>query len=85
MPLIMDAAAQYHACSIENWYEDFQDVTIRTNIVKIPKNVLSYFRADFMVLPSECYSTENEEWSEDEDEDAIQVSETQSYTRSFYS
>lgn len=76
MPLIMDAAAQYHACSIENWYEDFQDVTLRTNIVKIPQNVLSYFRADEMILPSECYAAqaENGDWSEDEDEDAVQVS-----------
>lgn len=74
MPLIMDAAAQYHACSIENWYEDFQDVTIRTNIVKIPQDVLNYFRDDLMVLPKECYVDENDEWSDDEDEAAVEVS-----------
>lgn len=73
MPLIMDAAAQYHACSIENWYEDFQDVTIRTNIVKIPQDVLSYFRDDLMILPKECYLDENDEWSDDEDEAAVEV------------
>lgn len=78
MPLIMDAAAQYHACSIENWYEDFQDVTIPTNIVKIPQNVLQYLRADAMILPSECYTeqqVENGDWSEDEDDDAMHVSD----------
>lgn len=75
MPLIMDAAAQYHACSIENWYEDFQDVTIRSNIVKLPRDVLNYFRSDVMILPSECYAhqAENGDWSEDEDDEAVQV------------
>lgn len=69
----MDTAAIYQACSIENWYEDFQDVSIRTNIVKIPKEVLNYLRDDLMVLPKECYATENDEWEDEEDDDAVEV------------
>lgn len=76
MPLIMDSSALYEACSIENWYEDFQDVTIRTNIVKIPRNVLNYFRDDLMVLPKECYAEVVDEWSDEEGEDAVEVGST---------
>lgn len=69
----MDKAALYQACSIENWYEDFQDVTIRTNIVKIPQDVLKYLRDDVMVLPKECYSAGDDEWSDDDDDEAVEV------------
>lgn len=69
----MDDSELFQACSIDKWYEDFQDITIRTNIVKLSKELLEYFRDEIVILPKECFP-ENDEWTDDEeDEDQIEV------------
>jgi len=42
-------------CSFDNWYEQFEKVTIKSEILPIPDNVLTYLQDNGkLVLPSEC-------------------------------
>jgi len=42
-------------CSFDNWYHNFEKVTIKSEILPIPDNVLSYLQDNGkLVLPSEC-------------------------------
>ena len=36
---------------LPRWYSDFADVTIKTEILRIPDDVLQYLRSDIMRLP----------------------------------
>lgn len=70
----MDASVLHEACSINNWLEDFRDITIPTNIVKVPQKLLEYFRDDLMILPTECQKSENDDtWGDDGDDDQVEV------------
>ena len=42
-------------CSFDRWYEKFEKVTIKSEILPIPDNVLNYLQDNGkLVLPSEC-------------------------------
>ena len=44
-----------NACSFEQWYPLFSKVTIESEILPIPSEVLSYLRSDAsLILPKEC-------------------------------
>lgn len=45
---------QRKACSIGTWYNVFKKISISTQLVKIPENVLQYLRDDMILLPKEC-------------------------------
>lgn len=42
------------SCSYQNWYDDFRKNSIKSFVLPIPKEVLSYLRQEFFVLPKEC-------------------------------
>ncbi|KAI0989474.1 hypothetical protein GJ496_003867 [Pomphorhynchus laevis] len=42
------------ACSFINWYPIFKDITIKSKILTIPDEVLSYLRSDKFFLPKSC-------------------------------
>lgn len=41
-------------CSYHNWYEVFQKNSIKSFVLPIPADVLSYLRQEFFILPKEC-------------------------------
>lgn len=41
-------------CSYQNWYEDFRKNAIKSFVLPIPNEVLSYLKQDLFVLPKEC-------------------------------
>jgi len=45
---------QLKLCSIGSWYNDFKKISIKTQLVPIPADVLKYLRADMIMLPKEC-------------------------------
>lgn len=41
-------------CSYHNWYEDFRKNSIKSFVLPIPTEVLSYLKQDLFILPKEC-------------------------------
>ncbi|XP_076447545.1 translation initiation factor eIF2 assembly protein-like isoform X1 [Babylonia areolata] len=58
-------------CSFSTWYETFEDVTLKSIILPIPKEFLDYLHADSVVLPEGshqgAYSSSIPDDSEDEE------------------
>lgn len=46
--------SQLKVCSIGSWYNEFKKISIKTQLLPIPPNVLQYFRDDMIILPKEC-------------------------------
>ena len=42
------------ACSFEQWYECFKNVTPRSTILTLPDDFVAYLRADGIELPAGC-------------------------------
>lgn len=56
-------------CAYNNWYEQFSKITLRSNIVCIPKHIIDYLLDEIIILPKECY--ENQIDVVDEEDDAL--------------
>lgn len=52
--LITNPAIDLARCSINNWYEQFEKIAIKSYIVKLDSTILDYLRDDLLILPKEC-------------------------------
>uniref|UniRef100_A0A1B0D129 Uncharacterized protein n=1 Tax=Phlebotomus papatasi TaxID=29031 RepID=A0A1B0D129_PHLPP len=60
------------ACSFNNWYSQFEKITIKSFIVPIPNHVLDYLRDDMIIMPRECLDPTEDD--DDASEEEIRVS-----------
>ncbi|CAD7094022.1 unnamed protein product [Hermetia illucens] len=56
---LAEVLEQLDECSFPHWFEDFEKIAIRGVSVEIPENALEYLRDEIVVLPKECYPSEN--------------------------
>ena len=56
-------------CSFQNWYHIFKDHTIKSVVIPICDNVVSYLLEDStLVLPEEAYTSTSDKFSDHEGE-----------------
>jgi hypothetical protein len=63
----MILTSDVEACSFQNWYPLFKDHTVKSIIIPICNNVVSYLLEDStLVLPVEVYSSTSNKYSDHE-------------------
>lgn len=76
-------------CSYQNWYEVFRKNSIKSFVLPIPNEVLSYLKQDFFILPKECTPVGSSSASfigeetnfEDEDTEGADIPEFPEFSR----
>ena len=63
------ASKDFCACSLTSWYEQFKDVTLKTQTKEVSSDCLDWLRQDGVILPEEVEdSADNDvEWSDCDD------------------
>jgi len=59
-------------CIFSNWYPNFKDVTLKSKIIKLSPEFVTYLKSDGIVLPDDekiKYSNTLERYSDDDDDD----------------
>ena len=69
-----------------NWYDQFRENTIKTHIIPIPEEVLTYLRQDMVILPKEFsvlsssapsktkhFNSYNDQFSDEDDSEEDEV------------
>lgn len=56
-------------CAYFNWCEKFSKITVKFDIIPIPKDVVEYLKDEIIILPKECYKLDEE--AEDEGNDTL--------------
>jgi len=59
-------------CIFSNWYNNFQEITFRSKVIKLPIEFIEYLKSDGIVLPDEeeiRYSNDLDGYSDTDDDD----------------
>lgn len=59
-------------CAFQNWFHDFEKISISSTFIKIPADVVNYLLDEIIILPKECtlsYSS-SDGWNDEDTEDS---------------
>lgn len=65
---------ELRVCAYFNWHGQFEKLCVRSEVIPIPANIVQYLQDEIIILPKECYASDENAstaFDNEDDDDAL--------------